>query len=157
VLIRPATAAVRVPAREHAPCRPPARLPSDRRTSHYFKGDYAWDIHRLLATLIGVLERAGHARLERGDITAYSNPPNKQSRSSNPTRHPGSWRGKPNTLSDYANPSPAATMSSPTPSTSSSGSNPRARHESCIDSYSGSAEVRRPAHAESRCGRLAML
>jgi len=33
--------------------------------------DYAWadtHIHRLHATLIGLLERAGHARLERGDI-----------------------------------------------------------------------------------------
>jgi two-component SAPR family response regulator len=32
--------------------------------------DYIWaegDIHRLRATLLGLLERAGHARLERGD------------------------------------------------------------------------------------------
>ena len=60
--------------------------------------DYAWadgHIHRLQATLIGLLERAGHARLARGDAAARSSSPSKPSRSTNSTRHPGDSHSRP--------------------------------------------------------------
>jgi hypothetical protein len=105
--------------------------------------DYIWaegDIHRLRATLLGLLERAGHARLERGDARGACTWQSRPSRSTSSTRRLGGWRYKPNTRSGCASRSPAATRTSPKPSTSSSGSSPRGRRESCTGSYWGKAD-----------------
>jgi hypothetical protein len=106
--------------------------------------DYTWadgDIRRLTATYLGLLERAGHAQLERGDARGALQWPSKPSRSTSSTSRPGASHCKQNTSSGCASPSPSATTTSPTRSMSNSAYSQRARHGSCTDSCSGKASV----------------
>ena len=125
--------------RKHSkrPSRSGAANPSKARTTSEPIGD----IRRLIATFLGLLERAGHARLDRGDARGALQMAERQSPSTNSMRQAGASPSKPNTPSDYASPSPSDTTTSPTHSMNSSNSNRHARHGSCTGSCSGRADV----------------
>jgi hypothetical protein len=118
--------------------------------------DYIWadaHIHRLRATLLGLLERAGHARLERDDARGALHRQSRSSHSTSSTRPPGAWRCKPNTRSGCASPSRAATTTSPARSMSSLGFSPRARRGSCTANCSGRPDMARPMQESGASAR----